>query len=57
MKGSQQQEEEKGYNYSREAAGGELTDEEQEIEYRKNKCNNRIYHGVKKYKKEGLYIG
>jgi hypothetical protein len=33
------------------------TDDEQDVDYRKNKGSSEIYHGVKKYKKGGLYTG
>ena len=35
----------------------EETDDEQDIDFRKNKSTNELYHGVKKYKNGGLYTG
>lgn len=35
----------------------EDTDDEQDMNYRKNKGTNVLYDGVKKYKNGGLYTG
>ena len=35
----------------------EETDDEQDVDYRKNRGSSEKYHGVKKYKKGGLYTG
>ena len=35
----------------------EETDDEQDSDYKKNKGTRELYHGVKKYKKGGVYTG
>jgi hypothetical protein len=35
----------------------EETDDEQDLDFKKNKGSGEVYQGVKKYKKEGLYRG